>query len=345
MKPVFIMSSERSGSNLIREMLNAHQNISAPPAIQMPRILASYLPYYGDLRSDDKIKRIIEDALALNQAYPSPLDVQTSVDEIISVLPERTIWGVISTIYASHAKFHGKSCWVSKDNNLFEHAFAIKQTLPDARFIYLVRDGRDYASSMLRVGISSTHIYGIAKQWKKEQLACLKVFFSMGKDSVYLLRYEDLLADPSSTLQSVCEFLDEPFDAAMLNFHDQDTAKLLASQSAFWENLSKPVLSTNTGKFKTELSRKQIALFEAIAGHELILLGYSRVTNSQIKEPPRILRVWYLVLDALTRAIKTKRLAQSEQWRQGKKEAVVGIRAKLFSDVSPIENVKLIRYD
>ena len=120
MKSIFIMSSERSGSNLVREMLNAHPNISAPPAAQLPRTLSAYRPYYGDLSVDANMKRMIVDAIAINKSHPEKLEVSASVDEIFAALTERSVWGVISTLYSLNAKEQGKTAWASKDNYLFD---------------------------------------------------------------------------------------------------------------------------------------------------------------------------------------------------------------------------------
>lgn len=333
MKPIFIMSSERSGSNLVREMLNAHPNISAPPAAQLPRTLTAYRPYYGDLFVDANMKRMIADAIAINGSHPEKLEVNASVDEIFDALIERSLWGVIATLYFLNAREHGKTAWASKDNYLFDFAFAIKNTLPEARFIYLFRDGRDYACSMRKVGTSSLHIYNIAKQWQREQQACLQVFYDFKNSGhVHLLRYEDLLVDAEGTLRILCKFLDEPFSESMLNFHDGGTAKKLASQSAFWKNLSKPVMKTNFAKFKLELKPSEIALFESVAGRELTLLGYPLMSNITLREPSQMLRLWYGFINGISKYLRLRGLKKKEPWRLPRETIIKSVLSKLLAN-------------
>ena len=345
MKSIFIMSSERSGSNLVREMLNAHPNISAPPAAQLPRTLSAYRPYYGDLSVDANMKRMIVDAIAINKSHPEKLEVSASVDEIFAALTERSVWGVISTLYSLNAKEQGKTAWASKDNYLFDFVYAIKNTLPDARFIYLFRDGRDYACSMRKVGTSSLHIYSIAKQWQREQQACLQAYYSFkDKGGAHLLRYEDLLTDAESTLRSLCAFLDEPFKEEMLNFHDCGSAKKLASQSAFWENLSKPVMKTNFAKFKKELTPADIALFESVAGRELTLLGYPRMSDVPVREPSQGRRLWYGLQNGVAKYLRLRNLKKKEPWRQPREAVIKGVLADLMSRPAESKIIEPIEY-
>lgn len=326
-------------------MLNAHPNISAPPAAQLPRLLSAYRPYYGDLSVDVNMHRMIADAIAINRSHPEQIDVKASVDEIFGELKEKSVWGLISTLYSLNAREQGKSAWASKDNFLFDFAFDIKYTLPDARFVYLFRDGRDYACSMRKVGLSSLHVYSIAKQWQKEQHSCLQVYYSFKeKGWAHLLRYEDLLMDAKSTLQMLCEFLDEPFRAEMLNYHGSSSAKKLASQSAFWENLSKPVLKDNFAKFKKELSHGQIALFESVAGRELTLLGYPRATDARMREPILILRLWYALQNGVAKYLRLRTLNKKEPWRKPRTDIMKSILADLQSNTASTPLIRPIKY-
>lgn len=345
MKSIFIMSSERSGSNLLREMLNAHPNISAPPAAQLPRLLTAYRPYYGDLTADANMRRMIRDAVAINKSHPEQIDIKASTEEIFDALPERSVWGLISTLYSLNAAEQHKTAWASKDNFLFDYAFDIVHTLPEARFIYLFRDGRDYACSMRKVGLSSLHIYHIARQWQTEQFACLQAYYAFKQNGrAHLVRYEDLITTPETVLRALCRFLDEPFHEEMLNYHGSGSAKKMSSQSAFWENLSKPVLKDNFAKFKRELTPSQIALFESVAGRELTVLGYPRITNEPVREPTLLLRLWYGMQNGIAKYLRLRNLNRREPWRKPRTAVMKGILTDLKSNPAAAPIIEPIEY-
>jgi hypothetical protein len=346
MKPVFIMSSERSGSNLVREILNSHPNISAPPAAHLPRFLSLYRPFYDDLSVDTNMQVMIANAIDILNVHPERLEFELGVDEILNSLTERSLWGVIAAIYSLNAQKQGKSVWASKDNDLFNYVFPIKHTLPDARFIYLVRDGRDYVCSMRRLGVPNSHIYVIAKQWQREQQACIQVYYAFKESgSVHLMRYEDLLTQPELALQQLCKFLDEPFDERMLDFHAGGTAKKLATESAYWENLSKPLMKTNFAKFKKELKPREIGLVESVMGRELLLLGYPLVSEAPIRELSRLLRLWYTLQNTVLKYWNGRNLKKKEPWRQQRSVLSRKILKGLSSRSPQSQIAEPLRYD
>ena len=346
MKSIFIMSSERSGSNLVREILNSHSNISAPPAAHLPRFLSFYRPYYDDLSEDANVKGLIANAIDILNAHPEKLEFQASVDEIFNSLTERSLWGVIAAIYAFNAKKQGKNAWASKDNDLFDYVFHIKHTLPDARFIYLVRDGRDYVCSMRRLGVPTSHIYAIAQQWRQEQRSCLQVYYALKElGSAHLLRYEDLLSHPKTTLQKLCAFLDEPFEDGMLEFHTGSTAQKLATESAYWENLNKPIMKTNFAKFKKELKPHELNLVEAIIGRELIVLGYPRLSKTPVQEPSRLIHLWYTAQNAILKYWNGRKLKKKEPWRRHRGNVSQNILRKLSTCAPQTPVAELLKYE
>jgi hypothetical protein len=342
MKSVFIMSSERSGSNLLREMLGAHSNISAPPAAQLPRLLSSTLHYYGDLRSDANLHNIIEDAIKIIKTHPIAWRRDFETEIVMESISTRSLWGVIATLYHLEAISRNKEVWVSKDNNLFDYAFAIRDTLPKARFLYLARDGRDYACSMRRVHMGHGNIFDIARLWRNEQRRCLQVYFTL-TEAVHIVRYEELVSQTELTLNAICDFLEEPFDPSMMDYHKRNSSQEMATKSEFWKNLRKPVMSSNYGKFISELSLSEIRLFESIAGNELTLLGYSRFTDAPISEPPLLKRIWYRIQNRWIVYWRQRKI-EKKDWRRRRKQVIQKIQSDLVANVTPLSDLKLLEY-
>lgn len=296
MRPVFIMSSERSGSNLVRKMLGAHPEIVDPPPPHMWMHLSSHLPFYGPLSEDANLDKLIEDAIEMTQVENSHLEWphRFEPEDVRQRLRGRTLSSVIGALYEAFADREGGDVWVCKENNLFEHAFRIRATFPEARFIYLARDGRDVACSMKKVPTHDHHVYPIAHEWRDEQLTCLSVYQDLvQEDAVTLLRYEELIEEPEAELQRLSSFIEVDYHPRMLHFHEADRTQTEARKTDYWENLDKPVMSDNKAKFFDQMSTTEREVFEAVAGDVLELLGYPIHFEGTDKQLPLASRAWY----------------------------------------------------
>lgn len=342
MKPVFIMSSERSGSNLLREMLGAHSNFSAPPAAQLPRLLCSNLHYYGDLRDDKNLRTMAEHAIRIVGTHPVGWDLDFEIDFVLESISDRSAWGVIAALYQLQAARQEKHCWVSKDNFIFEYALAIRDTLPKAKYLYLVRDGRDYACSMRRVHMAHGHIFDIARVWRDEQRKCVQVLLTLN-EAVHLVRYEELISTPKLTLSAICDFLEEPFELSMMDYHRRDSSRAMAAQSDFWKNLRRPVMRSNFGKFISELTSSETTLFESVAGPELTLLGYPRFTDVPVGQPSLAKQLWYRIQNWWTVYWRQKRVTETA-WRRRRRRVIEDIRSELVADPSPLFDLAVLEY-
>jgi hypothetical protein len=260
---------------------------------------------------------------------------------VIESVSDRSFWGVVATLYELEAAHQGKNCWVSKDNCIFDFAFAIKRALPAAKFLYLVRDGRDYTCSMRNVQHSG-HVFNIAKQWRDEQRKCLQIFFALD-EAVHIVRYEELVAQTEPTLKSICHFLGKPFEAGMIEYHEQASTKKMAETSEFWTNLRKPIMRSNYGKFMSELSSSEIRLFESIAGAELTMLGYSRVTDTPMGEPALPTQAWYQLNDLWIRYWQRRRTLNKE-WRRRREQVIREMQKKIASQAAPLPGLTVIEY-
>lgn len=299
MKPVFIMFSERSGSNLLRSMLGAHPDVSAPPPQHLWMHLSNALPYYGSLEEDEALERLVEDAVALTQVEGHHLEWQHEVpaSEIVDEVEDRTLSGVLSTLYEAYARREGASAWVCKENDIYDHAHQIREVRPDAQVVYLVRDGRDVTCSTKKIPSNDQHTYAIARTWRQEQEACMEVHQELRPlGASHLVRYEDLLDDPKGELQDLCEAVGLPFDEAMLRFHERDKTQEESERTDYWENLDQPVMKGNKGKFLDQLSPRQIRIFEAEAGEVLELLGYP-LENEDPGTIPLPVKAFYLAVN------------------------------------------------
>ena len=101
----------------------------------------------------------------------------------------------------------------------------IQKALPEARFIHVIRDGRDVALSVLdRTVRDDVDAAEVARRWRRK---IERAHEDRPKLDHYLeVRYEDLVADPRPALERICEFIELPFDEAMLDYHERSGERL-----------------------------------------------------------------------------------------------------------------------
>jgi hypothetical protein len=276
--PVQIIGTQRSGSNLLRLMLNQLESVSAPHPPHILERLMPLLPAYGDLRIPANFEILIDDVCKLVEANPVPWTgvvfdrnlVQARCDA--PTLPEIT-----RVVYELKAQADGARIWTCKSMANVRFASDLEKYRIKPRYVHLFRDGRDVALSFKKAIVGEKHIYHIATQWKKEQDASLALLEELGPGRVFQLRYEDLLKAPEKELKTLCRFIGAEYSDAAMAYHQSDESRETANSGLMWQNVVKPVLANNHHKFLTDLSESDIRIFERVAGNTLVRLGYPRI--------------------------------------------------------------------
>ncbi|MEM9411515.1 MAG: sulfotransferase [Planctomycetota bacterium] len=274
-KLAFLLSSERSGSNLMRVILDSHRDYSAPHSPHLIKTFVPLLANYGDLRSKDNLAQLANDMRKVVEIQLRSWPFIPTTEQIIKRTECASFAGLMEAIYGLAAEQDGKSKSFIKDNGCMPLAPEIVTLFPNAKFVYLVRDARDVALSWKK---SPGHPGGVkqaARMWLSEQTDAI-YFLSMiaHRGNVIVVAYEDLVSNPHREIERICEHLQIQFDENMLKFYQGKEAKTSAEAAVGWKNLVKPILSENIGKYKIELSRKEIRKIEKISALPLLQLGY-----------------------------------------------------------------------
>lgn len=275
---IFMIGTQRSGSNLLRLMLQQLPHIAAP---HPPHILHRFMPImptYGDLKHDENFAALVEDVCRLVELNPVPWEgVTLDRKKVARLCRERSLVAVFGAVYQALADGRGAQTWLCKSmqNTLFLPQ--IEAYFTDAKYIYLCRDGRDVAVSFRKAVVGEKHFYHIAKEWAETQRLALKHREVVPAERFTSVSYEDLTAHPEPTMRRLCAFLGVEYHPSMLEFHSSEEAKRAADSSALWGNVVKPIMTDNTRKFVREASAEDISIFESVAGDVLDALGYHRV--------------------------------------------------------------------
>lgn len=270
--PVFLLASERSGTNLLRKLITQHQSVYfGPSPAHFLKHLFYAAPYYGDLQNDVPFKELVADAVSLCKVHFSPWLMDMDVDEIVQAydaeVGERDVILLSDFLLRRYAAAQGFAGYFCKDNDLHEYVGDILGKLPNAKFIYLHRDPRDFAVSQMSRTLQSNNLYAIAKLWHRQQVKCISTVARMS-DKVFRISYEELISDEVSVIRSVCAFLGVDYSETASAVHIQ------SGSAKEWKNLAAPVMKGNSEKYKAFFSARQVALIEDVCWHQMRWLGY-----------------------------------------------------------------------
>jgi hypothetical protein len=273
-----MIGTQRSGSNLLRLMLNEIDGVAAPHPPHILERMMPLLPSYGDLNQADSFRLLVDDVCRLVELNPVTWDgVSLDREDVIARCNEQSLVAIFFAIYDILAKTWGAEHWCCKSLANVKYLPEINSYSKNAKFIYLYRDGRDVALSFQKAVVGEKHIYHIAQGWAKSQRLALQMRSILGEDRFYNLSYEDLVADPESSLKGLCGFMGKQYSPELLNFHQSNEASNAAASSSLWGNVTKPIMQQNTKKFLTQATEEEIMIFELVAGDVLDALGYERV--------------------------------------------------------------------
>lgn len=156
---------------------------------------------------------------------------------------------------------------------------------PEARFIHLVRDPRDVAPSVIKMGWAGNCYHGVAG-WQHAELEWDRLEQRLDPSRFVEIRFERLLADPRTQLTRACDLIGVPFDEAMLRFHEDTTYE-------------PPDPSAST-RWQGRLDARSIALIEARVGDLLVARGYDRAAPDA-RLPGPLLRAYLFVQNRAVR--------------------------------------------
>ncbi|MDD6890934.1 MAG: sulfotransferase [Bacteroidales bacterium] len=277
-----MIGTQRSGSNLLRVMLDAIGDIAAPHPPHILQRFLPLLPHYGDLSDDRHFHQLAADVCELVNINPVPWEgVRMDTDEVLALCRQHTLYELFRVIYESAARQRGASYWLCKSMKNVFYADGIESTGIRPYYLYLYRDGRDVALSFQKAIVGEKHIYALAKSWAADQAEALRLKARCPEDRFFSLSYEELTTRTEEIMRRLCAFLRVPYTDRMMEFYNSRESRNTADAGRMWQNVTQPVMRNNSGKFLKEMSADDLALFESVAGHELRQLGYALHTPEE----------------------------------------------------------------
>jgi hypothetical protein len=292
----FIVGCPRSGTYLLSSILNSGGQIAIPTETHFIPLFLPYLWLAGDLRVPSSRKRLSKAIFIFLRIWlaraeeerdfaavskHSLLTVEAEADEIAQ--GARSYSDLVLGLFDAYARRSGASS--SGDKSAFFHHMPLSSldaaTGGQARFIHVIRDGRDVCVSWRKIKVGPRSVCEAAHAWS-DHVAGKRSWGAANPGRYHEMRYEDLLSDPEKTLRAVCEFVGFPYSGALLQFHKAPYARDIAASTTH-SRLNQPLDSANHGKWRREMTPDEVLCFESKARAELIACGYP-VSKPQVAE-------------------------------------------------------------
>lgn len=283
MSLIFLMCSERSGSNFISKLLNGHNNICGPSTKHIINPLARNIFRYGDLKDQSNWDELIEDVYRLLVVEFSIWRKKFTLSELKGLAPIGDIKSLIRNIFMEEARINGKQYVFIKENHVYEFLPFLLTYFPESKFIYQVRDPRDMALSWKKNLDHPGGVVNAARQWKKDQQQSLKNFHLLkARGQAVSVKYEDLIANSDIEVKRLLDYLGMSYDENIFDFYKDDITKQNAGMQKAWSNLSKGIISNNSRKYLRELSDEEVKAVEKICWNEMKHLGYVNEYSKEV---------------------------------------------------------------
>jgi hypothetical protein len=227
-------------------------------------------------------------------------------ESLSPVLEEKiTLRQLIGFLYTIFSQKYSKCICGEKNPSFIRKLSLLCEVYPRAKFIHIVRDGRDiYLSLKNRLHYSASSLAVSSFEWNIK-LSLIHRALKKEKNRVFEIRYEDMVREPVSHIKKVCSFLNVTFEEEMLNFWKQ-SEKYIDRQHS--ELIFKPVEPANAFKWKNNLSSSDLKKYEFFSYQNLKRYGYialdkpirvqdkvAYIAELIIYLPKRILRMIYIM--------------------------------------------------
>jgi hypothetical protein len=282
-RPIFIICSPRSGSTLLRLIINSHSCIAIPPPTFLFNFIYPFLYAYGDMTKEENLKSLIEDALDLQRTC-KPWPIKITVEQMLASINVPNFTGVYTTLHEMYATHYGKKRWGEKTPRNILFIKEILSCYPNAQFIHIIRDGRDVAVDWMENLDWPKNLYGTAKCWKDFVTAIKPWREKLRADQLLEIHYEDLVKDPIAVVQHICQFIVEDYEPEMLEYFKSDETLKWSKSASFHRFITKPITTEHVGIYKKKLKKEDRQILISVIGKELKALGYL------IEDKPREIR-------------------------------------------------------
>ena len=244
-KAVFVVGPPRSGTTLLRLVLNANKDLCIPAETWYFPKLIRRSKIYGDFQTEKQIQAYAHHVSMAKAESMKPFSEVFKFPEkkLVSTISKAGVTNyaeAYSAVMTDIAQRDDKSRWGDKSTFYSAYLETLAECFPKAKFIGLVRDPRAVVDSLHHTSWGKEtygNVINAAMRWRYGMESMQNAKAKLG-DRLKLVKYEDFVADPEAIGRELCEFCELEFEQSMLEFHTTAKAKVPIKAREWQENSS-----------------------------------------------------------------------------------------------------------
>ena len=278
-RPVFVMGCHRSGTNLLYDTLLSAGGFAVYRGyLPIYKIL---IPHFGHPRNPTNRKRIVDTFMRSKGFARTGLQASDLSSKLLENC--RNGGDFLRIVMGNIARSQGMERWAVYDPDSVLHVARIRADIPEALFVHIIRDGRDIALSLMKMGgfrpfpwsRQSRGLLETALYWQWMVRTGMRQGCQIPSDYIEI-HYEDLVTQPDSTLEKLGQFLHH--DLNYDRIQGVGLGRVRESNSSFLDE--GPASGQHpVSRWKERLTEQEVASLEALVGPCLEECGY-RLTGT-----------------------------------------------------------------
>lgn len=277
-QPFFIVSAGRSGSTLLASLLDKHSMISMPTE---QFVLAQSIVKYNLfkwMQWEDLTAIVCTEFIRTKGNQSWNLEARALIDEV-HAFPKsrRNLWDLLDHIYRKYGKDRGapKALWGDKTPSNHEHIDIIHSVFTEAKYLFLIRDGRAVVNSYLRKDDEPDDPQFGVDEWLRSIQMMDDLKQKLDKDQYLTIRYRDLVKQPESIFKDIFQCLEVPFEPVYTSSNINYLKKMgNIGQKDFMTKVANPINASSIGSWKKELEPEVLEIIEPQLREQLKRFGF-----------------------------------------------------------------------
>jgi hypothetical protein len=280
---LFIVGCARSGTTLVHRIVDAHPEIAITPEMH-------WITRQFESRNGLVTPELVSELSGHKRftQFEIPREEFEGLLGSGETLPYPTF---LRRVFGLYGKIKNKPLVGNKTPAYVRSIPTFHALWPDAKFVHIIRDGRDVCISILNWK-KAERIVGRYASWEEDPVSTTALWWerkvrkaredgaALGPGLYHETLYEDLVEDPERECKRLCEFLGVPYDDAMIRFHEgRERVKPGRSAKSAWLRVT-----SGLRDWRTQMCTGDVERFEAAAGDLLEELGYERAVPNPSSE-------------------------------------------------------------